>query len=78
MHPILQARNSVRMTMDQTSHAEQQSDNRFANMLFLFAAMVVVLSLIALALWGLPAIAMIGLAATLAVFFMLIAYAAGW
>ena len=64
--------------MDHTDHAQLQSDNRFANLLFLFAAMLVVLSLIALALWGLPAIAMVGLAATVAVFFMLIAYAAGW
>lgn len=64
--------------MDHTDQAQLQSDNRFANLLFLFAAMLVVLSLIALALWGLPALAMIGLAATVAVFFMLIAYAAGW
>ncbi|MFC3528886.1 hypothetical protein ACFOMH_11935 [Paracoccus mangrovi] len=64
--------------MDHTDQAQLQSDNRFANLLFLFAAMLVVLSLIALALWGLPAIAMVGLAATVAVFFMLIAYAAGW
>lgn len=64
--------------MDHTDQAQLQSDNRFASLLFLFAAMLVVLSLIALALWGLPAIAMVGLAATVAVFFMLIAYAAGW
>lgn len=63
--------------MEQPSQEELRSEQRLASILFLFAATVLVLGVISLLLWGLPAIAIIGLIATLAVFGMLLAYAAG-
>ncbi len=63
--------------MGQASQEELRSEARTAARLFFFALTVLVLGVIAVLLWGLPALTMIGLAATLAVYGMLVAYAAG-
>ncbi|GEK67068.1 MULTISPECIES: hypothetical protein [Paracoccus] len=58
--------------------AEAKAEARTATALFTFALLVVVLSVLALVLWGLPALSLIALAATVLVFGMLAAYAAGF
>lgn len=63
--------------MKPANQAELDAENRLASILFFFAATVLVLGAISFLLWGLPAIAIIGLIATVAVFLMLLAYAAG-
>ncbi|WP_374635871.1 hypothetical protein [Paracoccus sp. (in: a-proteobacteria)] len=63
--------------MGQASQEELQSEARTAARLYFFVLTVLVLGVIAVLLWGLPALTMIGLAATLAVYGMLVAYAAG-
>ncbi|QRZ13964.1 hypothetical protein JWJ88_04695 [Paracoccus methylovorus] len=57
--------------------AEARSEARTATGLFVFAGLVVLISVLALAVWGLPALTMVALAATLLVYLMLAAYAAG-
>lgn len=54
-----------------------RSEARTANFLFAFALVLLVAVVVSVLIWGLPALAMFGLAGTLAVFVMLIAYAAG-
>lgn len=49
-----------------------------AGRIFIALALVVVLVVVIVALFGLPALTMIGLAATVVVFALLIAYAAGF
>ena len=63
--------------MGQASQEELRSEARTATRLFMFVFVVLVLGVIAFLLWGLPAVTMIGLAATAAVYGMLVAYAAG-
>ncbi|RCW78027.1 hypothetical protein [Paracoccus lutimaris] len=63
--------------MGQASQEELRSEARTATLLFFFALTVLVLGVIAFLLWGLPALTMIGLAATAGVYGMLVAYAAG-
>lgn len=63
--------------MEPANLAEQKAEKRLEVILFFFAAIVLVLGVISLLLWGLPAVAIIGLIATLAVFVMLLAYSAG-
>lgn len=63
------------MTADQPVHSS--AETRTATLLFAFALVMVAITAVSMLLWGLPALAMIGLAGTLAVFGMLIAYAAG-
>ena len=63
--------------MGQASQEELRSEARTATRLFMFVFTVLVLGVIAFLLWGLPAVTMIGLAATAAVYGMLVAYAAG-
>ncbi|MFC3570968.1 hypothetical protein [Paracoccus sp. TOH] len=58
--------------------AQNRAEARTARSLFSFALLVVVLSAVCLVLWGLPALSLIGLAATVLVFVMLAAYAAGF
>ncbi len=60
------------------SPADAIAERRTARFLFIFALLVVVAMVVGFALWGLPALAMIGLAATVLVFGMLVAYAAGF
>ncbi|WP_134679383.1 hypothetical protein [Paracoccus ravus] len=64
-----------------TTHAdpaETLAEARMTRVLFLFVLALVAVAVIATTLWGLPALAMIGLIGTLAVFGMLLAYAAGF
>lgn len=63
--------------MTQTQ-ADAIAESRTARFLFIFALLLVVALVVGFALWGLPALAMIGLAATVLVFGMLAAYAAGF
>ncbi|MFO1138847.1 MAG: hypothetical protein U1E41_07220 [Paracoccus sp. (in: a-proteobacteria)] len=63
--------------MEHASEAELRSEAQTANLLLVFALGLVVLAAIAFLLWGLPALTMIGLVETVAVFGMLIAYATG-
>lgn len=58
--------------------AQDRAEARTARSLFAFALLAVVLSVVCLVLWGLPALNLIGLAATVLVFAMLAAYAAGF
>ncbi|MDF3855704.1 hypothetical protein ACDP63_10860 [Paracoccus sp. P2] len=58
--------------------AEAQAEARTATFLFTFALLVVVLAVVGLLLWGLPALGMLALAATVLMFAMLAAYAAGF
>lgn len=58
--------------------ADALAESRTARFLFVFALLVLVAGAVGFALWGLPALAMIGLAATVLVFGMLAAYAAGF
>lgn len=64
------------MTVDQPSSA--QTEARTASFLFTFALVLLAVTLVLVLIWGLPALAMLGLAGTLAMFCMLIAYAAGF
>ncbi len=64
--------------MGQASEAELRSEARTANKLFFFAFMLVAVGVVAFLLWGLPALTMIGLLATLSVYVMLVAYATGF
>lgn len=63
------------MTADQPNVLRDEA--RTATILFAFALTLLVAVLGSLLIWGLPALAMVGLGGTLAVFGMLIAYAAG-
>ncbi|UXU74067.1 MULTISPECIES: hypothetical protein [unclassified Paracoccus (in: a-proteobacteria)] len=58
--------------------AQARSEARTARNLFMFALLVIVLAVVAVVLWGLPGLAILGLAATVLVFGMLAAYAAGF
>ncbi|MDQ7777695.1 hypothetical protein [Paracoccus aminovorans] len=60
------------------SHADELAERRTARFLFSFALVLVLACVVGFALWGLPALAMIGLAATVLVYGMLAAYAAGF
>ena len=64
--------------MEHASEAELRSEAQTANLLLVFALGLVVLAAIAFLLWGLPALTMIGLLATLSVYVMLVAYATGF
>ena len=64
--------------MEHASEAELRSEARTANKLFFFAFMLVAVGVVAFLLWGLPALTMIGLLATLSVYVMLVAYATGF
>ncbi|WGR63282.1 hypothetical protein E3U26_21660 (plasmid) [Paracoccus ferrooxidans] len=57
--------------------AEAQAEARTATALYIFALLVVVLAVVGVLIWGLPALGILGLAATLLMFLMLGAYAAG-
>lgn len=59
------------------SPADDLSEKRTALFLFGFALVVVAALVVGFLIWGLPALAMIGLAATLLMYGMLAAYAAG-
>lgn len=58
--------------------AEARRENRTAAGLLIFALVLVLISAAATAIWGLAALAIIGLVGTLTVFAILIAYAAGF
>ncbi|SIP86996.1 hypothetical protein SAMN05421641_10195 [Paracoccus thiocyanatus] len=58
--------------------AQARSEARTATFLYLFALMVVVLAVVGILIWGLPALGLIGLAGTVLMFVMLAAYAAGF
>ncbi len=63
--------------MAPVSPAEAAHETRVATRLLLFALALLVIAALAFVIWGLPALAMIGLVGTLTVFVLLIAYAAG-
>ncbi|CAM3010194.1 hypothetical protein SAMN04488021_1258 [Paracoccus aminovorans] len=58
--------------------ADERAETRTARFLFVFALLVVAAAVVGFLLWGLPALAMLGLAATVLVYGMLAAYAAGF
>lgn len=57
--------------------ADDRAERRTTTFLFAFALLVVVAAVVGFLLWGLPALTMLALAATLLVYGMLAAYAAG-
>lgn len=57
---------------------EALDEARTTRFLFGFALLVVVLAVLFFAIWGLPGLTYLGLAATVLVFAMLTAYAAGF
>ena len=57
---------------------EARQEARTAAKLLMFALALVVFAVVTTAIWGLPALAMIGLAGPVTVFGVLIAYAAGF
>ncbi|MDS9468063.1 hypothetical protein RGQ15_10845 [Paracoccus sp. MBLB3053] len=66
------------MAATQIDPAEARKEARTAAVLFLFVAALIVISALATAIWGLAALNLIALVGTLAVFGVLVAYAAGF
>jgi hypothetical protein len=57
---------------------DDDAERRIARFLFILVPLLLAMAGLGFAFWGLPALAMIGLGATLLVFGMLAAYAAGF
>ncbi len=57
---------------------EDQQENRIAARLLIGVVLVAALVAVAVVIWGLPALTMVGLGATSLVMLLLIAYAAGF
>ncbi|MDN3711002.1 hypothetical protein QWZ10_02755 [Paracoccus cavernae] len=58
--------------------SEELAENRIAARLLLGVAVLLAVVVVAVVIWGLPALTMIGLGATAIVLLLLLAYAAGF